>query len=419
MPFQLLPEEKKLEPGVIEQTGRLGAQAAKGVGSTLAGAVGDVGNLLNMIAKPVYEAVSGQPGVEYEETYLGKAFPTTATHKSRLEKGIPYLKPQNKLEKFVDEVASDATAVFLPGKKIPGIRKAPTLARRAGNALTTSLGANVVGKGVEMWTGDEQKGAYAKMGSLFLLSMLNRPGASEAASSLYQTADQQLSRAATTNATGLQQRLTSLQTRVLAGRGYADLAPSERFVVDQADRVLRQIQNGTINVNTAVAAKRSLNEELTSVLQTAPTRQVGQRARVLATEINHSLRDTLEGYSSQNPQWWTNFSQADQAFGTIAQSNFMTRAINQHIKYNPVTHGLLHLLGVGTGVATKAIVPYQAAKIAYRAAMSPTIRNHYMKVLTSAAAEDAVTMNKEIEKMDKVLQKEEKSRKKKYQLLPE
>ena len=411
MAFKLVKEEQAPEKGFGEKLGRGAAQFAKGSIPVAAGIFGDVGKLVNdFIAAPLSEAITGKKSVPYEESLIGKAIPTTAQHKKVLEENIPYLKPENKMERFIDELGTDAASLFLGG---PTKIAMGSKAIKAGSA---ALGSNLFGELVTDLTGDEKKGAYAKMGSMFTLSMLNKPGAQKAVSELYGKAAQNLPKDAQVNAGRLQQNLNNLKGRVLAGRKPSDLAPSEKFVVDQADRVLGSVQNGNMNVNTAIAAKRSLNEELQNIFNIAPSKQSRVRAKRLASEINQSLNQTLRDYGKSNPQWYKDFSAADKAFGTIAQSNYISNAISSHLAYHPVTHGLLHALGV-TGGASGLVVPYQIVKLSHRFIASPALRKHYIGVLKSAAQEDATTMNKEVEKLDREIQKEDRTKKKKYKLV--
>lgn len=424
MAYKLVPESKKSSPqqsleGLKEQVGyrlpgeELPGQIAKEGASLIAGLPGDVFNLLNtFVAKPATEAITGKEGVPYEETYLGKIFPTSAQHRENLEK-IPILKPKGKFQEMVNEISGDALSLLLPIKTKSPFRMSPQ------KALYTSIGANIAGESVSDLTGDEKKGAFTKMGALFGLSLINKPAAAKHVGELYKKAEGMRPANAKTNAVVLGREMNELKQKILSGRRVSDLAPSEKFVVEEADKVLGNISNGgvgDINISTLTSLKRSLNEQLTNVMTQLPDKAAKQRAKKLATEINHSLRKQMQVYGKTNPEWLKVQTAADEGFGTIAQSNFFTRFIENNLKYHPVTSGLLHILGASVGAAG-AIAPYQAVKLLFRIKNSPTLAKYYGSTLKAAAAEDAEVFNKEMAKLDHELQKDQKKRNKKYRLV--
>lgn len=404
MSFKILPEEPKQSTFSRESVHRLPAQAIKGAAAAIPGVLGDLASTLHtFVAKPIAETITGKEEPVYEQSMIGKLLPTTATHKKRLEEGLPYLKPKNKVEKFIGDIGEDAVSLFIPGSILNrvGLRGTSAL-----NALTTSVGANAAGEAVRDLTGDDTKAAYAKMGTMFLLSAVNKPRASEEITNLYRQSDHLLPPNATVNATRLQNEMNQIRNQVLQGRQLADLAPSEQFVVNEADTILRQINNGQANVGTLSAATRSLNENLQRAVYAAPNQATRVRARRLATQINRNVNNTLSDYGRQNPQWWQTRRSANEAFGTLQQSNFISNFIQNNVIGNPVTHGLLHAFGIGAATAT-GIVPYQAARLIYQISRSPTLARHYARVVSSAASENASLMNKEIKILDDKMKKEE------------
>jgi hypothetical protein len=254
------------------------------------------------------------------------------------------------------------------------------------------------------------------MGIMFFSSLLNKPGVQREISNLYNRADQLLPQNATVNANRLQNQLNQFRDRILVGRQPRDLAPSETFALDQADTILRQIQNGQANVGTLRSSLRSLNENLQRAVYEAPDQGARVRARSLATNINRHVNETLEDYGRTNPEWWNTFRGAQEAHGTMMQSNFVSRFIENNIVGHPMTHGLMHALGVGIEGAFSALLPYQAIKIGYRIWNSPVLRRHYTRLVSSAASENAPVMNREIKKLDTLLQKED-EKKPKYRIL--
>lgn len=403
MPFELLPEETILsqDESFLSQAGRGLARTTSRIGEQIAGAPGDIFSLINeYIAKPTAELITGEPGLEYEETHLGKILPTTETHRKILEKGLgEVIKPQNQVESFIDNIFQDATALAIPGLR------GSKLANKAAKSLAISTAANTLGDVIKDWTNDEKKAGMAKLGSLFLLSLYDKPSAAAAIGELYKPLADKVGKLQPVNATGLEMNLNNLKNKLTKGT----LAPSEKFVVDEIDSILPKIKQGKITPEEAWATKRSINEKLSKVLFDIPKKADQARARKLTQNILEDLDDVLKETAKQNPKFYKDLKRADKAFGTIAKSNLVSNFIEKNLKYNPVTHGLIQALNGAIGSsAAAAILPYEAGKIIYRISKSPELAKHYGKILSSASKEDAIIMNRELKKLDQGLKKEEK-----------
>jgi hypothetical protein len=403
MPFQLLPEEAppEQEESFLSTVGRGAARTALRVGEQVAGFPGDIFSLVNeFIAKPATEAITGKPGASYEETPLGKILPPTSEHRKATKKAFGgYTEPQNKIEKFIDEVSQDATAIALPGLK------GAKLGKTAFSSLAKATGAATLGEVAKDITADEKKGAYTKLGSLFLFSLFDKPRAAKAVSELYKPVANKVGNLSPVNASALENNLQNLKTKLSKGT----MAPSEKFVIDEADAILGKIKNGTITPEEAWATKRSLNEKLSNILFNIPKKADQARARKLAQTVLTDLDNVLKQTAKQDPKFYKDLKAADRAFGTISKSNLMSNFIERNMKYTPLTSGLAHLFqgSLGSGVAT-AVIPYEIGKVLYRITNSKELAKHYGKVLSAAEAENAIIMNRELMKLDNAMQKQEK-----------
>ncbi len=406
MPFELLPETAPRDPeeSLFSQAGRGIARTTARIGEQIAGAPGDIFSLINdYIARPAVEKITGKEGVSYEETPLGKILPTTQQHRKSTESTIgEYIKPKNKVEKFIDDIVQDATALAIPGAK------GAKLGKTAFSALAKSTGANVLGEVAQDLTADEKKGAYAKLGSLFLFSLFDKPRAAQAIGELYKPLSEKVVNLSPVSAASLENNLGNLKSKLSKGT----LAPSEKFVIDEADTILAKIKNGKITPEEAWASKRSLNEKLSKVLFDIPRKSDQARARKLAKSVIHDLDSTLKQTAKQDPKFYKDLKSADKAFGTIAKSNLVSNYIEKNMKYNPLTHGIMTLFqgSIGSSAAT-AILPYQVGKMLYRITNSPELAKHYANVLSAAAAEDSIVMNREMKKLDQKMQEQDKKTK--------
>jgi hypothetical protein len=317
-----------------------------------------------------------------------------------------YLQPQNKVEAFADDVVQDATALLSPSGRA---KLAEKYSAKLFKKLAISTGANLAGEGIEQVTGSKEAGTYSKIGSLFILSLIDKRSASKQIGDLYQKAEANLPQGATGNSIKLDKNLSNLKTTVTKGRPPENLAPSEKFVLDEIQKFERLSQEGKIPIEQLVAQKRSLNEELTKLYQTIPGKKGQARARDLAKQINHFANDAIEDYGKTNPQFMIPYREANQAFGTMAQSNWIANWAEKNIKQTPMTSGLMHLfLGPTTTTMIGGIAfPYQGYKLAYRIGKSPTLAKIYGKTLKAAAKEDAVAFNKYLKELDNAIQEEE------------
>jgi hypothetical protein len=410
MPFELLQEEapqsasesfpSKLLRGTVRTASRVGEQ--------IAGAPGDIFSLINdYIARPVTEKITGKPGLEYEKTLLGKILPPTTKHREATKKGFEgYTEPKNDVEKFFDDVFQDATAIAIPGVK------GSKIASKALKSLGISSIANTVGAGIQDITADESKASIGKLGSLFMLSLLDKPKAAQTVAEMYKPLSDKVTQLAPVNASRLENTLQNLQSKVSKGT----MAPSEKFIFDEAGEILSKIKQGNITPEELWAVKRSLNEKMIKTLFDTPDKLAQARAKKLTKHILKEVDGTLAQTAKQDPNFYKDLKKADRAFGVIADSNWIAKYIEKNSKYNPVTHGLIEMFrgSIGSNAAA-AVLPYQSAKILYRISKSPILAKHYSKILSSAAKDDAIIMNNELKKLDKALEKEEK--KSKFELI--
>ena len=414
MAYRLIEEEapegnKAIDFGKNVQ--RQIARTGSNIGTRALGLPGDILSLVNdFIARPASEAITGQKGLPYEETFLGKTIPTTEKHRQGIESFTgDYLKPHNKVEKFTDNVIEDAATLFNPTKKI---KTGLELGKTGLKNLAKSLGANIVGEASEQVSGSEKVGFWTKAGTLFLASLLDKESAAKQVGKLYNQAGSNLPQTATGSAIPQIGKLNRLERDITKGRPIANLAGSEKYVMDEIDKFRNLINNGKMFVEQAWAQKRSLNEDLTKLFQFIPGKKDQQRARKLVKQMNGWYGEIIEDYGKTNPKFYKPFKEADQAFGTLAQSEWLARWAEKNIKQSPVTSGLTHLIlgPIGTTVTAGAgglAVPYQGAKLAYRMAKSPALSKIYSKMISAAAKEDAIAFNKYLNDLDEGMQQEE------------
>lgn len=404
MPYKLLPEEPKEPTLTPESAIRIPAQMAASALATAPGVFGDTLKTLDaLVAAPISKLIHGE-STPYEQTPIGKAIPTTKQHRETLEKSFPYLKPKNPLEKFAGNIASDTASMYLGGR----IAGAGKYGMSPARSLGVSMAGNGVGELVGDLTGDPSKGDIAKSATMVGLSLFSPMTAKKAANESYSQAASKLPSSAEENASSLSSYLRNLENKILQGRPRGNVSPSEEFVLKEADKFRALIDQGKVSIPQLVAQKRSFNETLQNHLFNIPNRSERARAKELAKGINWAARDTMKQYGKTNPDWWKLQSQADQAHGAIAESNFVSRVLGNYMKGRP--EGLAHLLGIGapvgiglasTGGAAGAMGAYQAAKLGMRIWNSPLLREHYAKVVGAALSKNPKQINEALDNLQK------------------
>lgn len=408
MAYKFIDEEPKKE-NFAQTATRNVARTASNLGTRAVGLPGDILSLVNdYIAKPTAEFLTGKPGVGYEQSFLGKAIPTTEQHRKAVESvSGEYLKPKNEVEKFADNLIEDAALLFTPGGLTTKSGKVLKGSEKILRNFTKSLGAQVVGKAVTDIGGNEKAGNWAKAGTLFALSLIDKPAAAKQVANLYKNAEQSIPPGAAANASSLETSMNGLINKITKGRPKSNLSTPEKFVVDQAENVSKLIQNGRIPVEQAWAQLRTVNQELESVLPTLPWKQ-RKGIKTLALDINHSLNKTLANYGHMNKEFAKNFHPAQEAFSTIAKSNFVGNWVQKNVKSPLITEGLMALFGnpLAKGAA-KLALPYKGAQLMYRVSKSPALRKIYQNTLKAATEENAIIFNKHLKELDGKLQEEE------------
>jgi len=426
-------QQEKESSGILGTIGRYGARAAKNIVSLAAGFAGSTAkSMLEGASGPnLVQELTGQKQkhvTEYEKTPLGDFLKTTEQHKQALEELAPEtLKPQNAIEQFADNVTEDAILLATGNPKQiaqRGLKRAIPFFKNVGKALFS----NVAGKGIEEVTGSEKAGNMTRAGSLFAWSLFNKPKAEQQISELYDEAASKLPQGAKVNATSLTAELDALEHSITKGRPLTSSSGKESFVLNQIKKIRDLISNGEASVEQIVAQKKSLHDDLAILYKEVPNKAAQKTVKNQAKQLSHFLNKSLADYGKQNSEWYKLQKSADEAFGTMARSNLVSKWIENHVTGGPITEGLLALFGLSakagtvglgklvagtsgalaTGAATTAtLAGYQGSKLLYRVYNSPTLRKIYGNALSEAAKENALLFNKYLKQLDSGLQKEE------------
>lgn len=401
-------ETLKKAADITKEVARPFVRNAVNVGSLLLGTPGDIIRTVDTIVDPLVTFITGREGTPTEEI-----IPSSEQIKQSVRSLNPeYLSPQNKLEEFTDAVVEDAASLYLGRNltkgKIPGantLSQAQKLIRSFG----ISLGSNLAGTAVKDITTDDSKAGWAKFGTALFLSMLDKGNAGKYVGQAYKNSDALLPPDARHDASKMVAKISAIQRRASMGT----LAPSEKFIVDEVDQILKRGQyvpgtgKATMNVNTAKNIKRSLGEKLAKFIYDNPKKEVNARAMKLGNGVVKALNEFLDDYGKTNPQWLDKFRQAEQGFATIATSNKVGNFIKNNLKGSLLTTGLLKVFGLPVAkLAVPATAAYPALQVGYRIAKSPLLRGYYGQVVKAAVTENAPLLNRAMYNLDKGLQRD-------------
>lgn len=312
------------------------------------------------------------------------------------------LEPRSKGEEIGDEIIGDAVSLFLPGKSPKGLKSVKRLLRSFGIAGGATGASELAGK-----FGAGEKGKTAtKLGSMLFLSSLGMAKPRQLTNKLYTDAQEAIKEGATVPAGKMKNQLFGLRNSLKKGLE----APTEKAVLDKIEKLDTKIKRGRIGVDELWASKRSLNEELGKMLGEAKSKPERVRAKKLYKKLNRFLNEELGDYAKKNPEFGKPFKEAEEAFGTLAQSQVVGNFIKNNAKYTPNSiflYPLIHAFpmpSAATGVAS--VAAYKGGQVAYRLAKSPTLRKYYLSVLKDAAAEDSKALNRSLERLDKKMVEE-------------
>ena len=386
MAYELLEENESPERNVFEKVGRQGGRALAAGVTGLVGGVGDLANLASHGAEKIGLA-SPEGAKKFRENTL-----TSEKVKQGLQEQFPSLKPENKIEKFSDDVFETIGGLGTGG---PG----RTIANRALRKFGLSLGANLGKEVVDQFASEEgsKEGQYTKAGILFLGSLINPRLARNEAARRYQEAERLLPPGANISSRGLNRQLNTIENGITRGRPRESLSNAERFVIERIDRVRGLEQNGRLDINQAVAQKRSLNEDLSNLFPEfgqAGTRTVRNQAR----RVTRSLNDAIDEYGASNPEYLRNLRAGDEIYGTLARADGVNQWIKQNFPHSPWSRSGLLFAENTVG---------QLPRMIYKAWESPEIRRLYASAIGRATAEDSKEFAKIMDQLDKKLVEDE------------
>lgn len=418
------------QPGVMgkalqgaKEVGRHVARTAYDVASTAAGLPGDIMSVVNIPAGAITEAISGQPSLPYEKTYMGKVLPTS----EQLRKGVPdMLKPETTGEELGSEFVQDLTSIFIP---VGAGAKAAAGATKWGLQAAKRLGksALIAGAGVGAREGAEALGApketaqYAKIGTLIMgiaVSANGLKGAEKLGSTLYKEMRNARPSDAKVAASGMLNEAKKLRANITKG----GKAPSGTKALQQVDDLIEHVSKnkGYASVDELEAFARKTNELKSGLYEEFGTDKAGQKtAKMWLDSVSKTVSNGLEEYGKTNKPYDQLRKQANEVHGAIYSSKRTSEWIRRNAT-NLSKGGAAGVVGgaiVGAMAAPAAIVPVAAGlglgaaaikggELIARLIKSPRLREYYLGVLEGATKESAPVVSKNLRAIERAVEED-------------
>lgn len=373
----------------IKETGRHAARITSRITETIGGIPGDIQSLIQSGVFAGLEKLTGHetPKEARKQAKEDRAPTSGELKEASIKHTKGFTAPQGSIEKNIDEGVEIIAGLLGPMK----FRK----------SIGVGLAAFGAKKGTETLGLGESSQEFAKLGTMFLMTMFNPKGATKYATSQYEQA-RKLSKGSSIQTKTLESDLSSLKKDLEEGIS----TKVKEGILKPIDDISKKIQNGKIPVNDLTSAKRDI-----STLMGDPT--LLKREKNLLKHLGKIIDTSIKPYEKLNPAFSKVYRPANEIYSAVMQGN---KASN-FIKY---TLGNKSLLGAGLAEVALGHPEYLIPSVAgaagavgsaktidffTRMAKSPELRKYYGKAMIAAAKEDAPSLRLYADKIEEIMEK--------------
>jgi len=383
------------------EAGRQIVRSLSRAAETVAGIPGDVAELAASLPS---EKMPGLKRLQEAGESFRKVFPTSGELKDFSEKvSGGFTKPQSKTEEISDEIVSDIASLG-----------------SGGMSLARVLAISAISQMAKQFTGmvskNEKAPEIAKMGTMFLSSMINPKRTATFVKTLYEDAKSLVPKEAAVASKPLLSEIKSLEkTLAKGGVQPASYGPAKKA----ASELKTVLSKKTIPVEDLLQAKVNINEELGKIWQTADLDKVGKRtARRELLNVQGVVQKGIKEYGLKNPEFLTKYKAADAAYAAEKSSkkamDFIKKT-SKTLKFSALAGGTeLGLILAGQGAyapaaAVAGIGAFKAGEPLVRFMKDPSWRRYYTKSIVSALNENKAATAKNLAKLNKRTEQLEKT----------
>jgi len=403
------------EPSTLQEAGRHAARAGSRVGEAILGFPGD----FVQFAKGVGEWLDsklpeGPKWLQREPNFVQKfgqrmleKLPTSSELKDTMSDWTDgYVDPQSATEEFGDDIIQLAS--YMLGDKKSAVTKTGKIAKTVTSALGKAFAAKSAAKGLEAYGVGEGGQLLGEMGTLVLMSMINKKAASQMVSDKFTKARGLIPEGTMVATDGLASELEALEKSLSRG-----VSTGSKNEVKQAVAELRaKASGGAMEMDEVVEALHDMNERMSSKkLFDELSRTEQKKLRYRYNQAKEVIGKEIKKYGESNPEFFKEWAEGMEGFAAIENSKKATKFIERYTGKLPakVAQGMAVELLLGApqaaGATGTAFAGLKGYELFNRMASSPVLRKHYIEVFTQAAAENGPAMVKAIGNLDKELRK--------------
>lgn len=402
------PKEK--DSSFLQKSGNLikevGRHQLRSTARVAESAVGGLGNIQDLLVRGVeagFEKLSGNPISEETKKNIKKfQLPTTEELREKSNKVFNgFLSPKNEWEEKSDEIFDTLGSVL--GTKMSVAKK-----------LIIPLGAQLSKEGLGIAGASKDIQEYGKLGTQFFLSIFDPKGATKFASNLFEKANSVLPEAAALTPPAnskLAKDLTKFIANINEG---LENAPGKESLRKSAESLLEKVNKGAIKVKELVQANKDINK----FLKRESLEAVDRKGFL---ELGSTIKDAISSRKNINPEFYKNWSQANEMFGTIAESQKSSRFISKIVGKKALPYGAGTLFSEIVGGYPEAILPtlggiaaigsgVKTYELLSRIFASKTMTRYYFDILKNATKRNVPATANSLKKLDNEIGKNQSSK---------
>lgn len=395
--YEQMQESEGLEKDIERNTTR----SLSRMGERIVGMPGDLQSFVTSLFS------SGGGGIPLPTSQDLKQFSQKST--------LGYTKAQNKPEEISDELVGDVASMYTSGA-------GKTLFGNLGRAIGIPLVGTSVKEGLKEGGVSENASTWAKSGLMLALDLLSKRagGSKKYIGDLFAESEAAIPNGLRVPVSQLQQDLSASKTVLQRGGSSSRTTKA----LQKIDEIEQRIQNGTMDPKEFPAFRKTINSAIDDLggwdMATSPANR--RQAIKHLNEVKDAIIKEAERYGQTNPQFLKAWKKANEAASVSGKSNKISNFIEKVVGKKAGTTiktlfgfgGVTSLLSPGTAlVAGAGTVAYQGFKLLYRVVNSPTLRDYYKKVISSALKENASQVSANAKALEQKTKEEDEEERKK------
>lgn len=393
------PEDRTTLEEARRHVSRIGSR----IGETIVGLPGDVIQMVKWLDSKMPKVPQL---LQREPTFLQKRgremleqLPTSGELTEKMsEITSGFTDPQGTLEEFGDGIIELSSALLMG--------KDPTKIKNVIGALAKATTAKGTRKAVEKLGAGEKLQFATEMGTLFLMGLLDKKTANKFVSDKYEKARGMIPEGTMITTEALTSELEGLERDLSKG-----LSTASKNEVKAAVSELRvKVSGGAYPAEELVDAFHDINERMSSKrLFDELSKTERKKLKFRYDKFKDKVTSEIGKYGEANPDFFSEWAEANQAYKTIADSKQVTNFLEGHIgKLPPKLAGSMAVevflghpeVAVGTAGTFAGL---KMGELMYRIGKNSSLQKHYLEIIKAATEENLPAMVNSLNRLDRGL----------------